>query len=131
MREAVGGALLYYIIIPIFIIFIVFIGFIMRYASAYRAANYIVTQIESCQGYGDCSSDWDPAVVSSKYHYKGNVTVSCSTVKGASNSVVYDVSLDVEFDLPIVGKFTPFKVKAETKSMYNNTCSEGDYTKRI
>ena len=59
MREAVGGSLLMYLIIPIIIIFIVFIGFIMRYASAYRAANFIVTQIESCQGYSDCASDWD------------------------------------------------------------------------
>lgn len=124
MREAVGGALLYYIIIPIFVIFIVFIGFIMRYAAAYRAANYIVTQIETCQGYDRCASNWDKSVVSSKYHYSGSVKVTCSSV--TTNSSVYDVTLAVDFDLPFVGTFTPFKVKSETKTMHNNTCPGKD-----
>ena len=124
MREAVGGALLYYIIIPIFIILIVFIGFIMRYASAYRAANYIVTQIETCQGYKDCKSNWDKNTVSSKYRYKGHVYVNCHNVNGNNSDVVYNVTLDVDFELPLVGKFTPFKVKVETKTMHNNSCDE-------
>ena len=124
MREAVGGALLYYIIIPIFVILIVFIGFIMRYASAYRAANYIVTQIETCQGYKDCKSNWDKDVVSSKYQYKGVVDVSCH---GVGSDVVYNVTLGVDFELPLVGQFTPFKVKVETKTMHNSKCTEGNY----
>ena len=119
MREAIGGALLYYIIIPLLIVFIVFIGFIMRYASAYRAANYIVTQIESCQGYGNCSSNWDSNVLSSKYHYNGTVDISCHAI--SSNLAVYDVRLYVDFDLPLIGKFNAFNVNAETKSMHN-TC---------
>ena len=94
MREAIGGALLYYIIIPIFIIFIVFIGFIMRYASAYRAANYIVTQIESCQGYGNCASNWNCGDLSNKYHYKGGVTVQCSQVSGSSSSFSFRLVSD-------------------------------------
>ena len=128
MREAVGGSLLLYLIIPIIIIFIVFIGFIMNYASAYRAANYIVTQIESCQGYADCKSNWDKEYVSSKYHYVGPATISCRQIEGISNAVTYDVVLDVEFDLPLIGSFSPFKVKAETKSMHNGTCKDGNYT---
>ena len=127
MREAIGGALLYYIIIPIIVIFIVFIGFIMRYASAYRAANYIVTQIETCQGYNDCDSNWDADYVSSKYHYKGPVQISCRKINGVSNAVAYNVKLSVEFDLPFAGKFSAFSVNAETKSMHNNTCREGNY----
>ena len=126
MREAVGGSLLLYLIIPIIIIFIVFIGFIMRYASAYRAANYIVTQIESCQGYDGCSSDWDTAdnlkVILSKYRYNGNYTITCKPVEGVSNAIVHDVELEVEFDLPFIGNFSAFSVRAETKSMHNSKC---------
>ena len=129
MREAIGGSLLLYLIIPIIVIFIVFIGFIMRYASAYRAANFIVTQIESCQGYGDCASDWfdnsdNLRTISSKYRYKGKVKVDCENV--TNNTVAYDVTLNVEFDLPFVGTFTPFSVKSQTKSMHNSTCKNGN-----
>lgn len=128
MREAVGGSLLMYLIIPIIIVFIVFIGFIMNYASAYRAANYIVTQIESCQGYSDCKSNWDKEYVSSKYHYAGPATVSCRKIDGVTNAVTYDVELQVVFDLPIFGSFNAYSVKSETKSMHNSTCTEGNYT---
>ena len=128
MREAVGGSLLLYLIIPIIIIFIVFIGFIMNYASAYRAANYIVTQIETCQGRSDCKSNWSTEVVSNKYHYVGPATVSCRSVDGVTNAVVYDVNLKVVFDLPIIGSFNAYSVKSETKSMHNNTCKDGNYT---
>ena len=123
MREAVGGALLMYLIIPIIVILIVFIGFIMNYASAYRTANYIVTQIESCQGIVDdsCASYVSKDInetVESKYHYKGAIKMCC--LPNGKNSSVYRVSLDVEFELPIIGKFNPFEVKAETKTLQNS-----------
>ena len=121
MREAVGGSLLMYLIIPIIIVFILFIGFIMRYASAYRAANYIVTQIESCQGYTDCSSNWDKSVVSTQYHYKGTPRVTCIPSNINKNSSVFRVEMDVDFDLPLFGEFKIFTVKAETKTVHN-TC---------
>ena len=127
MREAVGGSLLLYLIIPIIIVFIVFIGFIMRYASAYRAANFIVTQIESCQGYTDCASNWNTAanrkVISSKYRYQGSYTITCSKVDDVPNAVVHDVELEVEFDLPLLGTLPAFSVKAQTKSMHNSKCT--------
>ena len=134
MREAVGGSLLLYLIIPIIVIFIVFIGFIMRYASAYRAANFIVTQIESCQGYTNCASDWfenkdNLNIISSKYRYKGKVTVNCENI--TSSTVAYDVSLDVEFDLPILGSLPAFSVKSQTKSMNNPSCKNGKYVKVV
>ena len=103
----------------------------MNYASAYRAANYIVTQIESCQGRNDCKSNWSKELVSSKYHYKGPATITCRTIEGVSNSVSYDVELKVVFDLPIIGSFSAFSVKSETKSMYNSTCKDGNYTVNI
>lgn len=134
MREAVGGALLYYLVIPIILSFIVFIAFIMRYASAYRAANFIVTQIESCQGYSNCASDWyanpnNLAIVSTKYHYKGKVITECENI--TSSTVAYDVTLYVDFDLPLAGKFTAFTVKSQTKSMHNKACPQTAIVKTV
>ena len=125
MREAIGGSLLLYLIIPIIILFIVFIGFIMNYASAYRAANYVVTQYENCQGkVGNCgnvTSDSIKKDIANKYYYKGNYSVTCFS--NGSNASVYRVTLPVEFELPLVGNFTPFKVVAETKTIQNSKCS--------
>ena len=125
MREAVGGAGLFYLIIPIIVTFIVFIGFIMRYASAYRAANYVVTQIESCQGHvdGSCESYNEDEIVKklrSSYGYSGAMEKIC--IPNGSNASVYRVILHVEFELPLIGKFNPFSVKAETKSLLTS-CS--------
>ena len=124
MREAVGGSMLYYIIIPIIILFIVFIAFIMNYAAAYRAANYYITQIESCQGQvGKCGDITFKSIendLKNKYKYiapKNNGIKRCYKENG--NSYVFRVELPVTFELPIVGVLQPMIVKAETKSIAN------------
>ena len=126
MREDVGGSLLLYLIIPIIILFICFMGFIMNYASAYRSANYMVTQIENCQGRinncGDIKSIDDLfKQIKDKYSYiiPDNVELSdikpCYFVNG--NSVVFRVYLPVSFDIPMFGTVNLMYVKAETKSI--------------
>lgn len=134
MREAVGGSLLLYLIIPIIIVFIVFIGFIMNYASAYRAANYVITQIENCQGQmRDCSELKDiTETIRTKYSY---VTEDRKTIKpcyyvNGNDTYVFRVTLPVSFELPLIGNFNPMRVKAETKSISNvPTKSLADFSK--
>ena len=50
MREAVGGSLLFYIMIGFIFIYIVFIAVIMNYAATYRASNYVITALEESEG---------------------------------------------------------------------------------
>ena len=50
MRDAMGGSILFYIILGFIGIFIVFIAIIMNYASAYRTNNYVVNMIEQTEG---------------------------------------------------------------------------------
>ena len=130
MREAVGGSLLLYIIIPIIILIIIFIGFIMNYASTYRAANYVTTQIESCNAdMNKCqhsSIDKIKQEINDKYGYNGNFDVCCiDNDKGS----VYRTSLNVEFELPLIGEFSPFNVKTETKTIYNVSCASRSFNK--
>ncbi len=129
MREAVGGTLLTYIIIPIIILLIVFIAFIMNYASAYRAANYIVTQIETCNAnMGGCSSDGKDKNldtikedVKNKYGYIGDINYCCyDNAKGS----VYKTTVYVAFDLPMWKQVPVFSVKSESKTIYGVSCSE-------
>ncbi len=126
MREAVGGSLLLYLIIPIIVIFIVFIGFIMNYASAYRAANYVITQIENCQGQmSNCKTmSKITEEVREKYIYKtrNNETIMPCVVDNGTDAsgrkaYVFRVSLPVSFDLPMFGEIRWMYVKAETKTI--------------
>ncbi len=126
MREALGGSLLLYLIIPIIVLFIFFIAFIMNYASAYRAANYVVTQIENCQGHTDCL-DMEKVTETVRKTYKyivpNNGIVPVCYIRNSSsktvNSYVYRVSLPVSFDLPLISSINTITVKAETKTINN------------
>ncbi len=120
MREAIGGSLLYYILIPIIFLFIVFIAFIMNYASAYRASNYVISQIETCDANitncGHSSIDSIKSYVRSKYRYNGDIDFC---YKQNNKGTVYRVTLYVSFDLPLIGKIGVYKVVSESKTIYN------------
>ncbi len=119
MREATGGALMFYIIIPLILIFVVFIGFIMNYASAYRASNYIISKIESCEGdLNNCShASYDSVKndVSQKYHYNGNIAYCC-------DGNIFGVTLGVDFELPLIGKVGVYQIKSKSKIINNAVC---------
>ncbi len=123
MREAMGGSMLYYIIIPILFLFITFMAFIMIYASTYRASNYIISQIETCDGSladGACahnSIEKMVAYVRSNYHYTRNIDYCYITNK---KGTMFKVTLYVAFDIPFLGDdLLAFPVGTETKTLYN------------
>ncbi len=128
MREAVGGSLIYYLVIPIIILFITFIGFIMSYAAAYRAANYYITQIETCQGQIDncklANVDSINKTMKELYSYiapdrKNIKACYIANKNGTYNTYVFRVELPVAFDIPLFGTAPIMRVKAETKSIAN------------
>ncbi len=126
MREAVGGAYLFYFVIGFLLLYVFFMGFVMNYASTYRAANYIVTQIEVCQAEKDCNGitlDKLKQAVKEKYRYvestQGAITVCCLD---NGNGSVYRVIMPVDFDMPLLGRVTGLEVKAETKTILNKSC---------
>lgn len=125
MREATGGALLLYLILPMIFLFIVFIGFIMNYASAYRAANYIVTQIETCDGTlgSDCGHSTIGAAtqtVEEKYHYYGPINICCNPM---GDGAMFRAELELSIELPMIGSISGFKIVSESKTLHNVTCN--------
>lgn len=128
MREAIGGSLMIYLIIPIIVLLIFFVAFIMNYASAYRAANYVVTQLENCQGQvGNCNgidmqTITEKVISEYKYIPAGRRPISpCYFESG--NGYIFRVTLPVSFELPLVGNFNPIEVKSETKTISTMTQS--------
>ena len=122
MREAIGSSWLIYMVMTFIMVYVFFISFIMNYAAAYRAANYVVTQIEYCQGRMDeCKSMATIAnEVTDRYHYhpKNGKIDACYSMNG-SNSYVFRVSMPVTFELPILGDMGVAVVTAETKTIAN------------
>ncbi len=130
MREAIGGSLLLYMLIPIIFLFVAFVAFIMNYASIYRAGNYIITEIETCDAnFDDCrhigSKDAVESNVRKKYGYDGPITYSCTDNDKGS---VYRVSLGITIELPLVGKVPSngnlFSIVSESKTIYNVSCGK-------
>ncbi len=127
MREAIGSSWIIYIAVIFIMIYIFFVGFVMNYAAAYRAANYVVSQIENCQGkMNDCNGVTMTTItntVRTKYSYvTPNRSPISPTCFANGNGVVYRVELPVEFDLPLLGGLRWMIVKAETKTIQNTTC---------
>ena len=125
MREAIGGSWIIYIAVIFLMIYIFFISFVMNYASAYRAANYIVTQIENCQGEMNSCADMEKITedVRKMYHYiphKGDTITPTCIANG--NGAVYRVQLAVEFELPLLGGTRFAKVTVETKTIQGKSC---------
>ena len=127
MREAIGSSWIIYIAVIFIMIYIFFVGFVMNYAAAYRAANYVVSQIENCQGkMNDCNGVTMTTItntVRTKYSYvTPNRSPISPTCFANGNGVIYRVELPVEFDLPLLGGLHWMIVKAETKTIQNTTC---------
>ena len=134
MREAIGSSWIMYIAVIFIIIYKFFIGFVMNYAAAYRAANYVISQIENCQGQMDnCKGNSMKEItarIKNEYKYitpdrapnKKNEIVPICVKNGTG--VIYRIELPVEFDLPLLGGLRWMTVKAETKTIQNATCSK-------
>lgn len=118
MREAVGGSMLFYIILIFIFIYIVFIGLIMNYAATYRATNYVVTTIEETEG-EVLHDTLENALKDKNYHNK--LTVTCSE---NSDGAVYRVETYVSFEVPLMGIDLSLAITNDTKTIYGEGCKQ-------
>lgn len=117
MREAVGGSILFYIILGFIAIFIVFIAIIMNYAAAYRTNNYVVNMIEQTEGqtaFDDTSKESLVGYLKSN-NYNNGLIVTCSNNAMGS---VFHVKTFVTFHIPIIDVGFPLEINNDTKTIY-------------
>lgn len=130
MREAVGGSMLFYIIIGFLFIYIVFIGVIMNYAATYRASNYVLTTLEETEGKAKLGTKNDTSESGSLYgnlrarHYYNDLVVCCSD---NSHGAVFKITTTVTFTLPLLDIDLDLNINNETKTIYGVKCSSTDY----
>lgn len=127
MREAVGGSILFYIILGFLAVYIIFIGVIMNYAATYRASNYVLTKIEQTEANIKIGTQSDKSTDNTLYgilksqNYHNELYVCCSDI-GTNNSI-YHIRTSVNFELPLLGLDLKLYIKNDTKTIYGVTCS--------
>ena len=136
MREAVGGSILFYIILGFLAIFIVFIALIMNYAACYRASNYVLTMLERTEGHISKGNPSDKAGDNTLYgalkerKYYNTLKVCCYEFKTSADekpNSIYKIETEVKFDLPMIGVSLPLKIRNETKTIYGAGCTNPEY----
>ena len=117
MREAVGGSLLFYIMIGFIFIYIVFIGVIMNYAATYRASNYVITTLEETEGKVNRSE-----LISAlkNRNYNNDLSITCR--ENSSGDAIYKVITYVRFDVPLIDAHLNLEIRNETKAIYGESC---------
>lgn len=136
MREAVGGSLLFYIMLSFIFIFIVFIAVVMNYAATFRASNYVLTRIEQTEGKvaigtkndKRCTGNRDnctlySALKSMNYYNDLNVTCREITANGTIIGSVYTITTSVKFEVPLLGVDLPLYINNDTKTIYSARCT--------
>ena len=130
MSDAVGSSILFYIILIFLGLFIVFIAFIMQYATAYRASNYVVTMLERTEGQvviGDSKSTAGDGTIYGALKerlYNNGVQIKCSN---NNNGAVFKVTTKLQFDLPLIEVHLPIYINNETKTIYGVSCEDTKY----
>ena len=119
MREAVGGSLLFYIMIGFIFIYIVFIGVIMNYAATYRASNYVITALEESEGEVNRTTLIESL---QDRNYYNDLSITCS--ENSNGDAVYRVTTYVNFDVPLIDAHLRLAINNETKAIYGEPCKE-------
>lgn len=119
MREAVGGSVLFMIILGFIAVYIVFIAVIMNYAATYRASNYVVTTIEETEGDVGYNNLID--ALKTKNYYN-DLKITCSNNK--NGDAVYKVSTYVNFEIPLIDLKLKLTINNETKAIYGESCKQ-------
>lgn len=139
MREAVGGSILFYIILGFLAVYIVFIGVIINYAATYRASNYVLTKLETTLGNYEIGTSSDTVDAGTLYgdlknqHYYNELNVCCddSNSKGA----ILKIRTYVNFEVPLLGfvgeDVLKLTIKNETKTLYGVRCSDTKYNNSL
>ena len=132
MREAVGGSILFYIILGFLAVFIIFIALIMNYAASYRASNYVLTMLERTEGQVNIGTQNDTSRDKTLYgalherNYYNSLEVCCVE---NMNGAIYKIQTVVNFELPMLGLNLDLPIRNETKTIYNVKCNYPEYLK--
>lgn len=128
MRESMGGAMIFWIVLFLFSIFIAFMAFVIKYARLYKMKNAIINYITRQEG--NITHDNIDKQLKSMGYQEDGVYKICRYFPTESGAFYY-VELYSAAELPIAGKqFKGLKVtvKGETRVIEKNEENNDFYT---
>lgn len=127
MRESIGGTFLLQIVLVFLTVYIGFMAIVINYGKVFRIKNTIVNYIEQQEGVVDCTVARNIIVERvgylDEYKLEGRET---------DKGMIYKVTVNIVFTLPLVNSSITIPVKGETRlietgSLAPLTCTERDY----
>lgn len=142
MREAIGGAWLFGLVITFIVFFASFLALSVNFSKAFNVKNNVVDIVEKYEGFtctarckvgdylhdvgylvlGSCPSGYTGYDANGNKVDAGKKAYYCIQKDENSNTTVdktwYRVIVFFKVDLPIMGNLTTFKVKGETSTIY-------------
>ena len=114
MRESIGGAMIFWIVLFLFSIFIAFIAFIIKYARVYKIKNSVINYITKNEGVVK-HSDVDKLLNEMNYQKSGEYKI-CRYFPSDLGEFYY-VELYSNTEFPLVGKWLHYTVhiKGQTR----------------
>ena len=114
MRESIGGAMIFWIVLFLFSIFIAFIAFIIKYARVYKIKNSVINYIDKNGGIVK-HSDIDGVLNNMTYQQSGEYKI-CRYFP-SDEGVFYYIELYSNTEFPLVGKWLHYviSIKGETR----------------
>jgi len=147
MRESIGATWIFSICLTFIVLFTAYLAISVNYAKAFKIKNHIVTRIEENEGYNqtleqelssylisqgysayntcpDYSEDsWEKWGCINPQNGNENQCGACiyrmGTSSNINNQAYYRVVSFFKFDLPVISYITTFKIKGESKTIYD------------
>jgi len=137
MRDAIGGAWLYSLVIVFMLIFVSYLAISVNYSKAFRVKDGIISIIEQSEGHGNNARDTIGTFLSGNAYLitsgcggRGapvnlpNVGTYCLSMEDSPDvslgrrKVHYRVTVFFRFDLPVIGRIFTFPVTGETETIH-------------
>lgn len=128
MRDAIGGTLIFQIIMIFIVIFIGVMAVGMNFATTFRAKNQIIHILEKFETYDNAKEHIEKYLTDIKYHNMGGKAIEVN-ISGCLNETsnycikevvaenggyYYIVTMYAIFDFPIIGKFMQAPITGQT-----------------
>lgn len=147
MRESIGQAFLFNLIIVIIVVIMFILIGAMAYSKTYKIKTKIVDIVEKYRGYtGEAKTEIEAYLSSIGYKINQNATQQCRSNKGQSltntstiyhycvyeydseginRGKYYGVTTYIYFEFPLIGDLIEIPIYGETEVFYDETYIEG------
>ena len=125
MREAIGGAWLYYIFVVMIMFIVSFLAIFLNYMTAYRANNHLISVLEQSEGIMPAGIEQK---LNASFNYNSHFK-TCYMTQGNGKGFIIRIATFMPVKIPLVDINLDIPVKNETRTINcygNGACPPGN-----